>query len=163
MKVNKGRSQPQIAPAACLILYMVLGRPFYHQVLIATHIMTCAQPEFSKSLHNSTALPSEDVPLDDRALLEQLSDTFGLFGLMLASNWPFCLAAKHNRHQKKLSFSFFVTPSFLMLLARLSHTLVCHVQPFAYWSSKGFARRSYDSHAMYIYYVSHYVYVSLKH
>ena len=29
MKVSKGRSQPEIVVAAFLILYMVLGRPFF--------------------------------------------------------------------------------------------------------------------------------------
>ena len=38
MKVSKGQSQPKIAAAAFLILYMVLGSPFLYQVLIATHM-----------------------------------------------------------------------------------------------------------------------------
>ena len=38
MKVSKGQSQPETIAAAFLILYMVLGRPFYYQVLIMTHL-----------------------------------------------------------------------------------------------------------------------------
>ena len=38
MKVSKGQSQAEVAAAAFLILYMVLGSPFLYQVLIATHL-----------------------------------------------------------------------------------------------------------------------------
>ena len=38
MKDSKGQSQPEIAAAAFLFLYMVLGRPFQHRVLIVTHV-----------------------------------------------------------------------------------------------------------------------------
>ena len=39
MKVSKGQSQPKIAAAAFLILYMVLDSPFLHQVLIVTQVV----------------------------------------------------------------------------------------------------------------------------
>ena len=38
MKVSKGQSQPEIVAAAFEILYMVLGSPFFNQVLIVTHM-----------------------------------------------------------------------------------------------------------------------------
>ena len=38
MKVSKGQSQPEIAAAAFLVLFMVLGRPFKYRVLILTHV-----------------------------------------------------------------------------------------------------------------------------
>ena len=39
IKVSKGQSQPQIAAAAFLTPYMVLGRPFQYQVLMVTHML----------------------------------------------------------------------------------------------------------------------------
>ena len=44
MKVSKGQSQPEIAAAAFLILYMVLGRPFEYRVLIVTQIKAVQVP-----------------------------------------------------------------------------------------------------------------------
>ena len=44
MKVSKGQSQPEIAAAAFVILYMVLGSPFLYQVLIVTHMRNPAVP-----------------------------------------------------------------------------------------------------------------------
>ena len=38
MKVSKGQSQPSIAAAAFLILYMVMGRQFEYRVLIVAHV-----------------------------------------------------------------------------------------------------------------------------
>ena len=38
MKESTGQSQPEIVAAAFLILYMVLGRPFYYRVLIVTPV-----------------------------------------------------------------------------------------------------------------------------
>ena len=42
MRVSKGQSQPEIAAAAFLILYMVLGSPFVYQVLIVTQVSPTA-------------------------------------------------------------------------------------------------------------------------
>ena len=52
MKVSKGRSQPEIAAAAFLILYMVLGSPFLYQVLIATQMYSTFCGVIKPSIHD---------------------------------------------------------------------------------------------------------------
>ena len=63
MKFSKGRSQPQIAAAAFLVLYMVLGGPCLYRVLIVTQLwfdLVGLQPYFGWGLPKN--IPLADVP-----------------------------------------------------------------------------------------------------
>ena len=64
MKVSKGQSQPEIVVAAFFVLYMVLGRPFYYQVLIMTQVNNfIREPDDGITVETSREKPSASPEL----------------------------------------------------------------------------------------------------
>ena len=70
--------------------------------------------------------------------------TFQYKGDTLSCSFPCTRVAPYTKPLLVGLSLFFCHPfRFACFWHVLLHMLVCHVQPFAYWSSKGFARRSY--------------------